>query len=76
MVGVSEQLSRCLHECISLGLQVAPAAPFDFGSVVRQVLGQVSEESIDLVTHLGRGAKAGIGGDVFAVSSPRSLRRG
>ena len=70
MVSVSKQLSGCLHESIRLGLQVAAAASFDFGSVVRQVLGEFGEESINLVTHLGCGAKAGIGGDAFTNPVP------
>ena len=66
MVGLSEQLTGRLRECVSLGLQIALAAPLDFGSVVEQVLGGSGEESIDLLTNLGSRAKAGIGGDAFA----------
>ena len=62
MVGLTEQLTGCFHECVGLGLQVTKAALFDFGCV----LGESSKEGIDLLAHFGCRAKADVGSYVFA----------
>ena len=56
MLALGEQLTGCLHEHVGLGLQVPTTALLDFTSA----LGQSGEEGVDLLTHLGGGAKAGV----------------
>jgi hypothetical protein len=71
MLALGEQLTGCLHERVGLGLQVPTTALLDFA----RALGQSGEEGVDLLTHLGRGAKTGIRRYIFANPVPDGFNR-